>query len=148
MPAKFQFTDAADALAHIEAQESKIAKLTLDLATANATAATVATITGERDKARTDLTTANATIGTLTAERDAATGIVTKLTSEKATLEASQKDFDVKVAAALAKAGIRTTAVETGASKDSDKKLTATEKVLAANGVNTLDELQAKRAKK
>lgn len=148
MPTQFKFTDAADALAHIEAQESKITAQIAAATAATADAATIATLTGERDAARATLATAQASVTSLTAERDTAKASVATLTTEKATLEASQKDFDGKVAAALAKAGIRPQAVETGASAKSDKPMTATEKVLAANGVNSIDELNTKKAKK
>ena len=129
----YQFTDEAAAVA-------EITRLTADLATANTS---LTTITGERDKARTDLATANTSITTLTTERDTAKAEVTRLKGENDKLTNDMKDFNARVAAEVAKKGIRSTAAETGTDNKAKEgeKLTATEKVLAAKGAASLADL-------
>lgn len=70
-----------------EAQAKEITQLKASLATAQ----------GEATQAKSDLETVKASLATVTTERD--------------TLKASQSDFDKRVAAEVAKAGIRPTPV-------------------------------------
>lgn len=118
------------------------ANLPADLVTAaNSIADLTAKITaleGEKGQLTADLATAKQTIGTVTKERDDAKASVTKLEGEKQTVEKA-------VAAKLVELGIS----DNGKVKTDPKaeaKMTATERVLAAKGVKTLAELEAKAA--
>src|SRR5262245_11513191 len=95
--------------------------------------AQVATLTTERDTLRSQLAeatkgseTLTATLGVRTKERD-------DLKAENETLKAGQADFNKRLAAELSKHGIRAQAVEH--KEPATRKLTATEKCLAAKGL-------------
>jgi hypothetical protein len=103
------------------------AQLTADLAIAKQT---IATLTAERDTAK----------ASLTAEQDR----VTALTSEVAALKAEKQTLDTAVAKKVATLGIKDNAEATAETKPTDKKLTLTERVLAAQGCKTLAESEKK----
>jgi chromosome segregation ATPase len=119
------------------------AKLTTDLATAQASIVTantqISALTSENttlkaDKATltTQLATANASLSTVTAERDS-------LKAEKTTVDAA-------AAKAVAKLGIDSPAGKSDVKAPADnKKLSFTDRILAAKGCKTLEELEAKR---
>ncbi len=119
--------DQADVLADLEQARA-------DLSTANQTVGTlqaqITTLTSERDTARSEATAA-------IQERDA-------LRSENATLKQQMSDFNRRLAAELSKHGIRNAEAPKAESTPA-KPLTATEKVLAAKGAKSLDDLAAKR---
>jgi chromosome segregation ATPase len=120
-------------------------RLTADLATSNK----------ERDEARASLTAvskeldeAKASLATATAERDQARADLAKVTSERDVLTKTDRDFNARLAAEMAKHGIRADALSANSSmpEEPKKAMTATERVLAAKGVKTLAELSAKSA--
>jgi FtsZ-binding cell division protein ZapB len=120
--------DQTDILAQCE-------QATADLKTAKQTIGTlqtqVTTLTGERD-------TAKQNTAALTQERDS-------LKAENERLKGEQEDFNKRLSAELAKHGIRNVESSTKTESTETKKLTATEQVLAAKGVKSLDELSRAR---
>ncbi|MEY2466755.1 MAG: hypothetical protein QOD03_1276 [Verrucomicrobiota bacterium] len=120
--------DQTDILAQFE-------QTTADLKTAKQTIGTlqtqVTTLTGERD-------TAKQNTAALTQERDS-------LKAENERLKGEQEDFNKRLSAELAKHGIRNAEGSTKTESTETKKLTATEQVLAAKGVKSLDELSRAR---
>jgi FtsZ-binding cell division protein ZapB len=120
--------DQTDILAQCE-------QATADLKTAKQTIGTlqtqVTTLTGERD-------TAKQNTAALTQERDS-------LKAENERLKGEQEDFNKRLSAELAKHGIRNAEGSTKTESTETKKLTATEQVLAAKGVKSLDELSRAR---
>jgi uncharacterized protein (DUF3084 family) len=134
--------DQTDILAQLE-------RATTDLATARATITTlqgqVTVLTGERDSARSGIATATqerdearTNLGAVTRERDT-------LTSENATLKEQMADFNKRLAAELARHGIRNFEASAKPAPQETRKLTATEEVLARKGVKSLEELSANR---
>jgi len=106
--------------------------------------------TAERDTLKASLTTANterdtakAALQTVTAERDTLKTENQTLKAENTTLKAKEADFNKAVAGQVVKFGIDNVAPKTDAA--SDKKLSATEKVLKAKGAASLTELAAKK---
>lgn len=98
-----------------------------------------------------DLATARQTIATLTAERDAAKASltaeqekVTALNGEVTALKAEKQTLDSAVAKKVASLGIKDNSQAASETKPSDKKLTLTEKVLAAQGCKSLAESEQK----
>jgi uncharacterized protein (DUF3084 family) len=134
--------DQADVLAQLEG-------LTADLATAQTTITTLqgqgTVLTGERDSTRSDLATATqerdearTSLGAVTRERDS-------LKSENATLKEQMADFNKRLAAELSRHGIRNSEASAKPAPQENRKLTATEEVLARKGVKSLEELSANR---
>ena len=132
--------DQADVLAQLTQAHA-------DLATAKQSIGTlgsqVTSLTADKTSLQTQLTEANGKITTLTSD-------VTKLTGERDTLKAENTrlsgetaDFNKRLATELAKHGIRTFTPKAVA-ETPGKKLTATEQVLAARGVKSLEELAKK----
>ncbi len=70
-------------------------------------------LTAQIDSTKGLLTASQSEVADLKAKLDKANADLTALTTERDTLKASQKDFDGKVAAELAKRGIRAEAPET-----------------------------------
>jgi len=70
-------------------------------------------LTAQIDSTKGLLTASQSEVADLKAKLDKATADLSALTTERDTLKASQKDFDGKVAAELAKRGIRAEAPET-----------------------------------
>jgi FtsZ-binding cell division protein ZapB len=118
-----------------------------------------ADILAQFEQATADLNTAKQTIATLqsqitslTTERDSAKQSITALTQERDTLKAEndrlksdKEDFSRRLAAELAKHGIRNAEASAKVEVKDPKKLTATERLLAAKGIGSLEELEAKR---
>lgn len=119
--------------AALTASELALTGIRAELATATAS---VSTLTGERDAAV--LATATAT-----AERDTANANLATAADRIAAIETAETDLEKRVAARLVTLGI-TGAPAPAAPPAPPKKMTATEAVLAANGVKSLDELQIK----
>jgi hypothetical protein len=103
------------------------AQLTADLAAAKQT---IATLTAERDTAK----------ASLTAEQEK----VTALASEVTALKAERQTLDAAVAKKVATLGIKDNAETSTETKLTDKKLTLTERVLAAQGCKSLAESEKK----
>lgn len=111
-------------------------------------------LTADLTKARNELTAAQTANTELQSKLDEATKGNTTLTqalqartqerdtlkSENEQLKAQTADFNKRLASELAKHGIRQTAVSAPQPK-TDKPMTATEKVLAAKGVASLNDL-------
>jgi chromosome segregation ATPase len=120
-------------------------RLTTDLANAvkerDEARKSLAALTTERDDAK-------ATAQTITGERDQARADLTKMTAERDALAKTDRDFNARLAAEMAKHGIRPDAMKAATStpEEPKKAMTATERVLAAKGVKTLAELSAKSA--
>ena len=129
-PPLAEFTDAADALAQITELQRDNERLTARLA--------------ERPASTPDQ---SSRIAALESQLQTVTGERDTLRAENVRLKAEAPDFNFRVASEVAKLGIRSKAVETASGASAAPKLSGTEKVLAANGVSTLDELAAKRAK-
>jgi FtsZ-binding cell division protein ZapB len=112
-------------------------------------------LTADLTKARNDLTAAQTANTELQTKLDEATKgnktlteVLATRTQERNTLKTENEqlksqtaDFNKRLASELAKHGIRQTAV-TAPPQKSDKPMTATEKVLAAKGVASLNDLQ------
>ena len=148
--------DQKDILAQVTALKGDASKLTAgatvptDLVSAGNA---IFQLTAQKTEAEGKLTSANETITKVTGERDTANGQVTTITKDRDALtiendklKADMTDFNKKVATELAKHGIKTDATKP-VQNDSGKKLTATEQLLAAKGVSSLDELVAKNRK-
>jgi septal ring factor EnvC (AmiA/AmiB activator) len=111
-------------------------------------------VLAQLEQARADLATAKQTIGSLqgqinalTAERDSAKAsvktlesTVTALTRERDTLKAGEEDFNKRLAAEIARHGIRNSEAEKPGPQD-PPKLSATEEVLVRKGVKSLEDL-------
>jgi chromosome segregation ATPase len=113
-------------------------------------AADLSTLTAERDTLKASLATANterdtakAALQTVAAERDTLKTENQTLKAENTALKGKESDFNKAVAGQVAKFGIDNPAPKAEAS--SDKKLSATEKVLKAKGAASLAELAAKK---
>jgi chromosome segregation ATPase len=143
--AKTTTPDQGDVLAQLEAANAEIATLKGDKATletqlkdangkVESHAATITTLTGERDNAK-------AEVVKVTGERQTLQGKVTALEGENTTLKTERDDWKAKaepvqkqLAAAMVKHGIRNVAKEGAATASAQpgKKLSADEKVAAA----------------
>ncbi len=126
---------------------AQLTQATADLNTAKQTIGTlqgqVTSLTTEKTNLETQLgeaksgaTSLQTTVTTLTGERDTLKTENTRLTGEMA-------DFNKRLATELAKHGIRTHA-QKPTETPPGRKPTATEQVLAARGVKSLDELAQK----
>jgi chromosome segregation ATPase len=98
----------------------------------------IAALTTERDEARNNLNTANGTIASLTKERDESRTALASVTTERDTLRTQNADlqnqmtdFNKRVAAEVAKAGINSTSTTAPASAEPKAK-TLTERCLEA----------------
>lgn len=134
--------DQADLLTQVETLTESLKTANASLTTANSA---LAAMTGERDGLKTKLATAEGSVSALTSERDTLKADKATLEAENAKLKSEKESFDTKLASELAKHGIRKEALKTGAENKSDKPMTATEKLLAARGVSSIDELSVKR---
>lgn len=141
MSAKNSLPDQADVLAQLETANTSLAALCGD----------VTKLTGERDDFKAKFETTSAQLTEANAKVTQLQSDVTKLTGERDTLKADNTrltgemaDFNKRLATELAKHGIRTFTQKLAATAP-ERKLNATEKVLAAKGVQSLDELAAKQ---
>lgn len=91
----------------------------------------------ESDKAK-----LTADVAAITKERDDAKAEVTKVNGDNATLKSEKTTVEAAVAKKVAELGLSDGGGKQPDAK-SDEKLTATEKVMKAKGVKTLDELYA-----
>lgn len=110
-----------------------------------------AQLTAELATARESLKAATTQIAALTAERDAAKNQlaaeqekVAALTGEMTALKAEKQTLDTAVAKKVATLGIKDNTQATSEAKPTDKKLSLTERVLAAQGCKTLAESEQK----
>lgn len=94
--------------------------------------ADLATVTKERDDARASLTAvtterddAKASLATTTAERDQARAELAKVTAEREALTKTDRDFNTRLAAELAKHGIRADAIAPSSTKPEGTDLVA-----------------------
>jgi len=126
--------DQNDVLAQVE-------KLNADLAAARQTIAALETSKGDLDarlkEANEKIVKLAADNATLVSERD-----TFKASNEK--LTADMADFNKKLAAEIAKHGIRGTQ-QTTIAQPQNKKLSYTDQLLAQRGVGSLEELAAQR---
>ncbi|MGN6556219.1 MAG: hypothetical protein ACTHLW_21115 [Verrucomicrobiota bacterium] len=106
-------------------------KLTSDLATAQTS---LSALTADKATLEAKLSAANASIQTLTTERDTARTQLATAQSQVTSLTESQKNFDGRLAAELAKNGIRAKAIDAEETGKTKTKLTLTERCLAASG--------------
>lgn len=117
----------------IKIATENIAKLTADLAAANEK---LALLEANGESARNS-------IAVISQERDAAVTERNVIKAENEKLSADMEDFNRKVAAKVAELGISKTAVS-APPVPASVKLTATEKVLEARGVTSLNDLGKK----
>ena len=136
----------ADVLAELGGMKAALTKVNLslpDLISQHASlTAEKGTLTGEVTKLKGDATklVAGATIPT---DLVSAANTIAALTKERDDLKAGQSNLATEVAKEVAKLGI-VGGTKEAAKTEPGKKLTLTEKVLAAKGVKTIDELNAK----
>lgn len=134
--------DQADLLAQVETLNGQLAEANKRITALTAAEGQVATLTAERDGLQTQLNDANGKVTSLTTERDNLSKQVTSLTAERDDFKAKAEPVQKQLAAQLAKHGIRTEAVgAVPAKQPGAERLTATEKVLAARGVSSLNDL-------
>ncbi len=137
----------ADVLAELGGMKAALGKVNLslpDLISQHASlTADKGTLTGEVAKLKGDATklVAGATMPT---DLVSAANTIATLTKERDDLKAGQSTLAVEVAKEVAKLGIVGGGKKDAAKTEPGKKLTLTEKVLAAKGVKTLEELNAK----
>jgi len=127
----FEFTSEADAIAHIEFLTSDVAKLKAKLAEHP---------TEQMKTQIAELPALRASLASLTTERDA-------LLAENNKLKLDAGDFNKRVCAEVVKLGIRPEAVRSMSMSSGSDKPNATERILAAKGVNSLEELEQRSQK-
>lgn len=138
-------TDKPDQ-ADILAQNAQLtADITLVRGQLTAANTQISALTGENTQLKADLATEKlnhqktvATVNALTSERDS-------LKSENANLKAEKLAFESAVASKIASLGVIESPKTKETTKAGEKKPSVTEKILAAKGVKTLAELEAKR---
>ncbi|HVU07850.1 MAG TPA: hypothetical protein VHG89_04825 [Verrucomicrobiae bacterium] len=141
MSAQNSLPDQADVLAQLETANKDLAALRGD----------VTQLTSERDDFKAKFETASAQLTEANTKVTQLQGDVTKLTGERDTLKTDNTrltgemaDFNKRLATELAKHGIRTFTQKSAAAAP-ERKLNATEKVLAAKGVQSLDQLASQK---
>lgn len=134
--------DQKDILAQIETLTAELTASRASLVTASAS---IATLTSERDAARTAL-------AAVTGERDSVKTALASITGERDTLKAENQKlisdklvFEAAVAAKVATLGIVQKPDTKSDASPNGKPLTITERILKAKGVSSLAELEAKR---